>query len=120
MKGLLQPGFGRTNPILLIETDPNAAAPIAASLVLTPAIPLDVGIGPLPIVAVDMKPYIRRVIVGLLRMPAKDCFICGVPAARGAQSALILRSCPTILPRTSIGKEPYGEGRDARISGSSD
>src|SRR5215471_18698129 len=46
----------------------------------------------------------------------------GGPEAPGStpQSALILRVCATILPRTSIGKEPNGEGRDARISGSGD
>src|SRR5690242_15620054 len=36
------------------------------------------------------------------------------------QSGLILRHFPTILPRLAMRKEPYGEGRDARISGGGD
>src|SRR6188472_1103662 len=50
------------------------------------------------------------------------CFYCrrNKSARPSRQSALILCACATILPRTSTGKEPYGEGRDARISGGGD
>lgn len=69
-KGCSSYDLSRSNLILPLETDPNAATPVAASLVLTPAISVGIGIGPLPIVAVDMNPYVRRVVIGLLDMPA--------------------------------------------------
>jgi hypothetical protein len=48
-KGCSSYDLSRSNLILPLETDPNAATPVAASLVLTPAISVGIGIGPLPI-----------------------------------------------------------------------
>jgi len=62
--------LSRSNLISPLETDPNAAAPVAASLVLAPPISGGIGITPLPIVAINMNPDVRRVVIALLNMPA--------------------------------------------------
>jgi hypothetical protein len=69
-KGLLQLRFEPEQPHFTLRNRPKRATPVAASLVLTPAISVGIGIGPLPIVAVDMNPYVRWVVIGLLDMPA--------------------------------------------------
>jgi hypothetical protein len=53
-----------------LELDPNSLIPVAATIMLTPPVPIVVRVSPSPIVAVDMQAELGPIVIFLFGVPA--------------------------------------------------